>query len=228
VDVYQGLGDGSFGPPQTVFTSDNDPAALAAADFDGDGRVDLAFGVRDLRSLQVYRNSGAFTFTPSSSVFINVGPSRTLAGDVDGNGTTDLATADFVGTVSWFSNNGDGTFAAGRAFPVGTTACPPGPCAAPMWLALDDMDGDGALDIVTANQQPGSASILINDGAGGFDAPVLLGVQTYAYAALPGDYDGDGVMDLAVTSGDAAFIEAGPRVVSTFLNKSPMRGSKRR
>ena len=228
VDVYPGLGDGTFGPPQTVFTTDNGAAALAAADLNADGRIDLVFGLRDIRSLQLYLNTGAFAFAPSGSALINVGPSRTLAGDIDGNGTIDVVTADFQGTVSWFPGNGDGTVAAGRAFSAGPAACPPGPCVAPMWLALDDMNGDGALDIVTANQQPGSASILVNDGAGGFGAPTTLDVRTFAYAVLTADFDADGAVDVAVTSSDAAFLDAGPRIVSTFLSKDGIRGPRRR
>ena len=223
VDVYAGLGNGTFGPPQTIFTSDNDPAALAAADFNGDGLVDLTFGVRNIRQLQIYLNTGGLIFAASASAFINVGPSQTRTGDVDGNGTVDVVTADFAGTVSWFPGNGDGTLGTGRAFPVAS-----GASASAMWVELADLDADGALDIVTANQQPGSASVLINDGSGGFGAPTLLGVGSYAYAALAADYDADGTLDLAVTNGDAAFLETGARVVSTFLSKSAPRGSKRR
>ena len=82
------------------------------------------------------------------------------------------------------------------------------------------MDGDGALDVGTANQQPGSASVLLNDGAGAFSAAVALDdVHGFAYAAVPGDFDGDGVADLAVTSGNAGFLDPGDRVVSTFVNR---------
>ena len=225
VDVYPGGGDGTFGAPRTLFTSDNGPTALAAGDLNGDGRVDLVFGVRDLRQLLVYLNGGDFAFTPHGSAFIEVGPSRTIAGDVDGNGAVDVVTANFLGSVSLLAGNGDGTLAPAQTFAVGG-ACSGAVCPAPQWAALGDLNGDTAPDIVTANQQPGSASILLNDGTGLFGAPMSLTVLSFAYAAVPGDFDGDGITDLAVASSEAGLLEPGERIVSTFVNRRPLRGKR--
>jgi hypothetical protein len=226
VDVYPGHGDGTFGAPRTLATSDNGPAALAAGDVNGDGRPDLLFGLRDIRQLHVFLNAGDFAFTPFTSAFIEVGPSRTVLGDLTGDGTLDVVTANFLGSVSVFSGNGDGTLGLERTYPACGASLP---CAATQWAALADLDGNGALDIVTAHHEPGSASVLLNDGTGAFGAPLSLDVLTFAYAAVPGDFDGDGAIDVAVTSSDAAFVNSGERVVSTFLTRPmpPLWGRRR-
>jgi hypothetical protein len=75
------------------------------------------------------------------------------------------------------------------------------PGTSPMWLTTSDVDGDGKADLVTANQALGimsDVSVLLGKGDGTFlpqiDTP--LGMNQ-AFAAVTGDFDGDGKADLA-------------------------------
>ncbi|MBC8123573.1 MAG: VCBS repeat-containing protein, partial [Gemmatimonadaceae bacterium] len=86
-------------------------------------------------------------------------------GDLDGDGDLDLAVTnssdypDFNGTVSVLKNNGNGTFATPQIFAVGDS---------PRSITFGDLDGDGDLDLATANYRSDSVSVLKNNGNGTF------------------------------------------------------------
>ena len=77
-----------------------------------------------------------------------------MAADLYGTGKLDLAVSDYVGgTVSVLAGNGDGTFGPAQSF-----ADAPGSNG----IAVDDVNGDGELDLVVANQDANTASLLLN------------------------------------------------------------------
>jgi hypothetical protein len=131
-----------------------------------------------------------------------------LAADFNGDGKLDLAvlnTGD--SSVSVLLGNANGTFQPARTSGTGMT---------PLSLAVGDFNGDGKLDLATANQgvsYPNSnyvydnvynndVSILLGNGDGTFQAPVSvgLGAEQVPQAVAVGDFNGDGTMDLGVTS----------------------------
>lgn len=171
------------------------PSGVAAGDFDGDGDIDLAATVDNPDRVALLANDGAGTYTLVGSVLLpnSSSPGKIVAGDFDGNGTTDLAVAlQDNGGVIVLSNGGAMNFTAVGTFATGDE---------PRGLSVGDIDGDGDLDLAVANRNGNSASILTNNGAGSFS------VQTVAAGEDPrdtafGDFDGDGDMDLAVSSHD--------------------------
>ena len=83
------------------------------------------------------------SFAAATTYKIGQSPDSIAAGDVTGNGSPDLVTANFdASTVSVLANNGDGTFQAARDYATGLT---------PFAVAVGDLDGDGKADVVTAN-----------------------------------------------------------------------------
>jgi hypothetical protein len=70
----------------------------------------------------------------------------------------------------------------------------------PFSMVLGDFNGDGKLDIATANYWDGTLSILLGDGAGNFASASSPTVGSYLRGLAAGDFNGDGKLDLAVTT----------------------------
>jgi trimeric autotransporter adhesin len=141
-------------------------------------------------------------------------PISIAVGDFNGDGKPDIVTADFSpsNSVSVLLNTtapGATTpsFAAGVDFAVGV-----GPAS----VAVADFNGDGKPDIVVANQNANSVSILLNTTAPGATTPSFATHVDFATGSLPegvavGDVNGDGQPDLVVAS-------AGSHAISVLLN----------
>jgi hypothetical protein len=178
---------------------------MAAGDFDGDGRPDLALTSHDHNEAVVLRGDGAGGFAPfpASPVRFLERPRAhnhgLAAGDVDGDGRLDLATADQDDkSVSVVLGDGSGAFtpAAGSPFAVAGGSYP---------LALADLNGDRALDIVTPNVTASSITVLLGDGRGGFaEAPGSPhAVHPRPYFIAVGHLDGDPALDVVASHDDS-------------------------
>lgn len=90
-----------------------------------------------------------------------------------------------------YHNLGDGTFVDSAHYVTG---------GYPDAIAANDLDHDGTLDLVTANNTSGTLSVLFNAGDGSFrdHVPLLVGSRPASVAA--GDFDDDGWPDLVSTS----------------------------
>jgi hypothetical protein len=96
-------------------------------------------------------------------------------------------------------NNGDGTFGIARNYAVGDI---------PLGVAVADLDGDGHLDLVAANYDSGTVSVLRGNGDGSFQPARHFAAGGGPHAVAVGDFDGDGRLDLAV-AGDGVNVLLG-------------------
>ncbi len=143
------------------------PRALVVADFDQDGRQDLAVANEGSANVSVLWGYGP-VFAPAFSFVVGAGPVALVAADVDEDGYPDLVTANRdAGSVSVARGRGDGTFhpALGHALD-----------AAARDVAVGDVDGDGLPDVVAARDDPLAPVVWLRGlGGGALDAPRVLG-----------------------------------------------------
>ena len=200
VKVLRGAGDGRFLPgPSFVLSSGYFDAvtSLAAADFNGDGALDLVAanhdggGQGDAVSLLLSDGTGGFA-APRRTL-VAAGALSMDGGDLDGDGEADLAVVGGEG-LSILLGTGTG------AFDVNTLPAPGHS------LAVGDLDGDGKADLAVAcggwvggSCLPG-VSILLGTGGGSFAPPGKV-FDAWSKTVTIADVNGDGKMDLVVAAG---------------------------
>ncbi len=167
------------------------PQSVAVADFNGDGKLDLAVPAYSLPGLDVFLGNGDGTFQaapPLSALSPNVG-FATVA-DFNGDGKPDLAiTLPDNNSIVVLLGNGDGTFTALPEISVPNVYA----------IAAADLNGDGIPDLVTANPGSSSLSVLLGKGDGTFAPAISLPVTGQPTWVAVGDFNGDGIPDLAAT-----------------------------
>ena len=144
VSVLMNNGNGTFAAKQDYPTGTN-PLRVAIADFNGDGKADLAVTSQDGsgNTLSVFMNNGDGTFAARQDYTTNSSATNGLSvGDVNGDGKPDIAVSNTdLDTISVFLNKGDGTFTLDQSYPTGHQ---------PQDVAMGDLSGDGKADLVSA------------------------------------------------------------------------------
>ncbi len=193
ISVLMGNGNGTF-QPQVTYATGGNPVSLVADDFSGDGRLDLAVANSFSNDVSVLMGNGNGTFQPQVRFAAGNAPSSLAAADFNGDGRLDLAVANgYSNTISVLLGHGDGSFygQAADQIPVG---------AAPNVSVTGDFNGDGRLDLVTADGLSNEVSVLLGNGDGTFQEEGEFAVGDDPSALVAGDFNGDGRLDLAVAN----------------------------
>ncbi|MCP4569561.1 MAG: hypothetical protein GY841_18445 [FCB group bacterium] len=186
-------GGGVFVHERSLVTA-NDPRELCAADFNGDGIIDLAV-VCDL-NVSILMGQGDGSFAAAADHVIDPMYGFGLApGDLDQDGDIDLAvsveSSEYMPFIFTLLNNGDGTFVSSMLYPVSSASGMP---------IIIDLDGDGAPDMAKVNTWNHQTGVFINNGDGTFAAEEIYPVATAPYALCAGDIESDYDFDLAVAA----------------------------
>jgi hypothetical protein len=187
--LLAGRGDGSFAAPATVVTAPSGISDVEAADFDGDGLLDVAVS-RDSSAgnLIWYRGRGDGTFDPAVTKTATGGYPKAMAvGDLNGDGRPDVAllhTTESKVSLLLFSG---GAFGSETVVPIDYNS---------QTVAVARVDGDAAADIVTTSWYESAASVHFGNGAGGVSSSVRMRGIYHPRAALVADLDVNGTADL--------------------------------
>ena len=209
VEVLLGNGDGTFHSAGTWLPAGSGAFYVAIADFNKDSIPDIAASLDGNVGILLGNGDGTMRFGP---VVSGAGARGIVAGDFNGDGTPDFA------VTSWAASskavvalgNGDGTFQTPTNVSTGASN--------PWGIAASDFNGDGIVDLVTANYQDSTISVLAGNGNGTFQAPIIVRTGFAPYFAGISDFNADGMSDLAVAN-------SGSNTISIVLNNAAPAGS---
>ncbi|WP_324671435.1 FG-GAP-like repeat-containing protein [Hymenobacter sp. GOD-10R] len=207
VSVRLNNGSGTFSGSQEVSVGSY-PGSVVLGDLDGDGDLDLlttsnATNSTGSSSVSVRLNNGSGVFSGNQEISTS-SLARTALGDVDGDGDLDLVLALYNSSVASVVqvrlNDGTGAFGTGPTAPLEPAI---------FQLLLEDMDGDGDLDMVAAHLNvttgipgpiaQGRVILYRNNGLGTFASGQTIASLSNPGRISLGDLDGDNDLDLLTT-----------------------------
>ncbi|HZQ67924.1 MAG TPA: VCBS repeat-containing protein [Terriglobales bacterium] len=183
-----GNGDGTFQNSKSFSVGAVNPQAIAAADLNRDGKLDVVTG-NDVTLGPVFGNSvllgnGDGTFQTFKSANSGGSSATATVADINGDGILDLVDGGFI-VVSTLLGNGDGTFQSAKNYAVPGGFSP----------RVADVDNDGIPDLITGGNGVG---VLRGRGDGTFQNAIVWGIGSEMVVAA--DFNEDGKFDLAAAA----------------------------
>ncbi len=228
ISVLLNNGDGSFAPAVT-YEDLLSPRFVVVRDMDGDGNLDVLVADAGFLSMPagmtLFLGNGDGTFQTAANTGVASSPFTGTAADVNGDGLVDIV----AGNVDFnFTDRIVVGLADGKGGYASTSFAPSGQGF--VGIVAADLDGDGALDLATANRSTDNVSVFLGNGDGTFQAEQLLETSQFPETIVAEDLDGDGNLDLILASsvdedatvllgnGDGTFQAA----VSYFAGSEPL------
>ena len=222
VSVLLGNGDGTFAT-QVTYPTGADPVAIATGQFNNgskamnpDDFLDLAVANKGANTVSILLGNGDGTFQPKADIATGNAPVSVISAnfhDVTAPGGIDLAVANQGdNTISIFQGNGDGTFQAPTLIklPAGFE---------PSSLAAADLNNDGHIDLVVADQGNNTFSVLLGNGDGTFQPRTDYPTGNDPVYVAFGDFNGNGALDIAVANNGAPTSTNTGNTVSIYYNQ---------
>jgi uncharacterized repeat protein (TIGR01451 family) len=199
--VWLGDGSGGFASlTQSPIEASIKGYIITVGDFDGDGNLDVAIpDTASAVAVLLGDGKGGFSPAPGSPFAAGQVPYQAVGADFNNDGKLDIAIANQTnpGTVSVLMGDGNGGFKPPVTYPGPSLSV-----GVPLGfgIAAADFNNDGFTDIAFVNvSNSGSVTVLLGDGKGGFKPPIDYPVENSPYALTPGDFNGDGILDLVAT-----------------------------
>ena len=170
----------------------NNQGSVIVADFNGDGRPDLAVSNAQGNLVSILLGSANGGFVASGTYATGSSPTALVAADFNGDKKLDLAVVNAIaGTISILLGNGDGTFQGHVDYAVGPN---------PVGIVAADFNSDGKIDLATISTGDSAVAILLGKGDGSFEVQALIPVASSPTLLVGGDVNGDGKIDLITSN----------------------------
>lgn len=174
--------------PAATLTSGGSAGAIAAADFNRDGLVDLVIANTAGGGPSILLGVGGGAFAAPYVERTGIDASTVESGDFNNDGIADVLAASYAtSAVAVLLGDGAGRFTQSGSFPLG------GP---PTQLAVADFDRDGNDDVAAASYFGGTIALLLGNGNGTFRAGARIQGANIGLALLAADLNQDGIPDL--------------------------------
>ena len=192
-------GEGKFSNPTIGYDIGGFPYSILFHDLNGDGENELITGNNAQLSISILRNLGNISFAPFVDYsFENQYPFGLAAGDMDGDGDEDIICTNFdinlrvkESNISIIWNEGNGTFISHKNYGVGNS---------PISVKVSDLDLDGDLDIVVANKDSNTTTILMNLDNSSFGNRRDYTVGPSPSSVAIDDFNNDGYPDIVISN----------------------------
>ncbi len=198
VAVLPGKGDGSFGPAVDYAVGPS-PYTLIAADFNADGKLDLATldAYESANRVWVLRGRGDGTFQPAVSSASVSTEGHLAYADLNHDGKLDLIIPDrLASAMEVMAGNGDGTFQPGKEYLAATQ---------PLSIGILPL-GDGNTSLITADNAGSGLFLFFVNNDGTVQSPELQMIGSRPSAVATADLNGDRQPDIVITDADAGTV----------------------
>jgi hypothetical protein len=189
-------GKGGFLPAIVSPSTGSQPKSVALGDFNGDGKLDAVTANFGSGTMSVFFGNGDGTFQPAVTFPIGIQTQSVAVGDLNNDGLPDIVIASVQSeNYEAYLSNGDGTFTGPITFTFNNGY------AGMTQIKLGDMDGDGILDVVGIYGYGQGFQVWRGRGDGSFylwSHPLSFGTIPYPNGLALGDFNGDGVLDVAL------------------------------
>jgi hypothetical protein len=186
-------GDGTFAAP-ILYPAEGSPSQIVTADFNRDGKLDLAVTDNISGNVDILLGTGTGAFGPPATFPATATPSGIVVGDFNRDHKLDLAIANYGSQdLRILKGDGRGGFTTIHTYPLSSNAGE---------VAAGDFNHDGRLDLAVTVYNIGSSdhiSVYLGSGDGSFTAGQSIAVfSPQGIAAV--DLNNDGNLDLATVT----------------------------
>ncbi|HKQ18430.1 MAG TPA: VCBS repeat-containing protein, partial [Candidatus Eisenbacteria bacterium] len=208
---------GVFAPP-TAYATTGTARGVAVGLVDGDAIPDVVAVASSPDVFSVFHGVGDGTLTLTSAPLLLHPPNALQLADMNGDGRPEaLVASSLAGRVTVYANNGMAPF---------TSTSTDKAVAGPLDILARDLNADSKMDVAVASQQPffaptATGFFVPGDGLGGLGTPSQIDVGAHLEAVAAGDFDGDGMVDLAFTGAGMPVDLRFRRAVHVARQKSP-------